>query len=129
MKKRVKYKVIFDLQPQWIFIILLMFLTWLPFTAQAQAICLDRNELVTRLMQHHLEKKKFFAFSNRQEVLEAYVNPTTETWTIIATTEKGCTYILGSGQGWYDTMPGDPVFWRKRWPVNKIMPNQISPKF
>lgn len=97
--------------------------------SQAQKVCFSRDQIISRLTGFHKEKKKFWAFSNRQEVLEAFVNPKTETWTIISTTTEGCTYVLVSGQGWYDIIFGDPASWRQRWPMKHKEPHPISPKY
>jgi len=129
LKKWVKLKLAFDPTLQWIIIALLTIAVWMPIASQAKTVCFGRDQVISRLTGFHKEKKKFRAFSNRQEVLEAFVNPKTETWTIISTTIEGCTYIVASGRGWYDVMLGDPAFWRQQWPMGHKEPNPISPKF
>ena len=72
-------------------------------TAQAQQLCLPREEAIARLQQYHGETAHGLGLDNRgQTVMELFTSET-GSWTILVTRTNGLSCIAARGEDWTAT--------------------------
>lgn len=74
-----------------------------PVSAQ-QAICAERMGVVSELAEKYSENQKNIGIANNGEVLEVFVSPKGNTWTIVVTDAAGITCLIAAGESW-ETVP------------------------
>ena len=79
-----------------------------PAVAQDGPPCGPRENIAGILSQQFGEEPAGMGVSDEGPMLEVFANPTTGTWTALASDPGGQSCIVSYGQGWM-TIPGAPV--------------------
>ena len=78
--------------------------------AHAQvAQCAPRTDVLTALATKYGEARRGIGIAGQNAVMELFVNPSTGTWTIIATTPDGKTCLIASGSNFEGTSDPAPA--------------------
>ncbi len=97
-------------------IILLLGAAVLPFiasAANAQAVCGDRGEIVSRLETAYQEKASAIGLAGNGGVVELYTSEK-GSWTLLLTQTSGVSCLIAAGESW-ETVPhqkpaSQPIF-------------------
>src|SRR5690606_6971432 len=72
-----------------------------PLAAQAQAAqCMNRDALVAALEQRYAEGLLGRGLQSEQQLIEVFMSPDGESWTILQTYPNGMSCIVASGTDW-----------------------------
>lgn len=74
------------------------------YSADAQPVCVERNELIDILGERFNETLRSFGLQADGLVLELYASPE-GSWTALLTRPDGVSCVVASGEAW-STMPG-----------------------
>jgi hypothetical protein len=78
-----------------------------PAAAQtAQMVCGERVEIVNALQSGHQEKRMAGGLSGSGGLVELFTGDS-GTWTLLLTLPGGPTCLLGAGEAWEGSLPGD----------------------
>jgi hypothetical protein len=78
-----------------------------PAAAQmTQMVCGERVEIVNALQSGHQEKRSAGGLSGTGGLVELFTGDS-GTWTLLLTLPGGPTCLLGAGEAWEGSMPGD----------------------
>lgn len=72
-------------------------------SADAQGNCAERERVIARLEGMFGESRQSIGLGSGGAVMEVYASPDTGTWTIIVTTPRGLTCVVGAGTA-FETM-------------------------
>lgn len=75
------------------------------FPAHAQAVCGEREEVLTKLFRSYSEKPSAIGMSNNGGIVEILTSPQGETWTIIVTMPNGVSCVIAAGENWETYKP------------------------
>lgn len=88
-----------------LFIVIVLFIIMClpPSPANAQTtICVEHSILVKKLKQSHQEKPIAMGLASNGAIIEVFVSPEGDTWTVVRTTPDGTSCVLGVGEGWME---------------------------
>jgi len=82
-------------------------------TAQARAMCADRDKVVASLSDRYSERHLASGLQSAFGLMEIWVSESDRTWTILLTQPDGQTCVMASGTHWLEqnVMPvaGEPA--------------------
>ena len=74
----------------------------LPYQAQAQANCDDRAKIVKWLAESYKEQPRWRGITARSMMMELFVSPQEDTWTLLVSQANGISCMVASGDGSLD---------------------------
>lgn len=77
--------------------------------AGAVTVCAERQLITGQLAEDFGEHPVAMGLSGPEKLIEIWSTDSGETWTILLTTPKGASCILGSGTDWLPVTPIEPV--------------------
>ncbi len=73
-----------------------------PSIAEAQSVCAERENMITKLKKKYGETERGMGLSGTEAVIEIWSSEKTGTWTIVMTRPNGITCVMAAGESWME---------------------------
>ncbi len=77
----------------------------MPVSAAAEALLMPRSQLVEMLDRRYRERPLANGLDSGGGLIEIFASPGGATWTMVRTSPKGLSRIIGTGENWDERLP------------------------